>query len=354
MPVVLENVRSHVSLDDWLVRLTRCVREANVDDAVAGMLPSHPGANLPPRRLVDMLRRQFAQEEEGPYSPGWRFAGAIARQAGSDCGVISRAAEQYITRTRYLFPILERFGHSVTCVARGRPIVLFLRDALAVWPALAAHRPPGGVRFLAYTRRHHERGMPPRLVQPNGDGDARIIECPELQGSLLIDIGIWGSLALRLLRDGHCTCQTAVLFLGTRNPLVEGWANARMTPHLLDGAAVDPRDVVRLVDTVESLLKPFTFDCAGEPSETLIRLADPISLACSAAFAWSLHDYAVRHAADNGGQPEWFDLFTGAKDDPRAWCVREDLPKSQDGPQLLRDWTFGPLPPRDTCCGFSL
>jgi hypothetical protein len=340
-----------------LLRLRGAFALESVDDVLDFVGDIHVEAYANPARFVDEFRRTLSEEEEGVYCPGWDFADRIGLLNSENSRVFLReCVETYLDQTEYLLPIMDAFGRTVACVAQGRPISLFLRDAIAVWPTLvtAAQRAES-IQFIAYSRNDARQQLLPRGISFSGSGSVSGIDVEHLNESLLVDVGIWGSLILKMLETGFCKESTPVLFLGTRNPNIEGWANAHVTPRVLKGDSVDLLDIMRLVDTVESLLKPFTIISAYDSNDILARLTDPISFACSTAFLWSLYQYGLKQSQMIVRPTvDWIDEFSIGKSAPNAWCVRADLPKSTNGPQLLRDWTFGPLPPRGQCCGYSL
>ena len=348
-------------LGDELGRIRDSLDRPELNDLVLDCQDWHPDARLEPTRLLELFRRSLQRERESRQSPGWKFLHDVLTPAaagpGADSTKLLRTAVRiYLERTAYLSPILTAFTCDLHRLAtsfggQGVEIYLLLRDALAFWPGLIG---AGRVHFLVYSRDHQDAGVRPGVVLDHGNGDYRFNSMADLSGALLVDAGLWGSLIRQLLVDGYWRDDTSVLFLGSRNPMIEGWANTRLTSHLYDGEdePSDPFDVVRLVDSVESLLKPFVFLRRKHSCPPRIRLTDPISFACASAFLWALH----QHLPPAQARPEWSSSFRAIRRDPTnpAWIIRRAAPNSQDGRQLLAGWSYGPLPPRDALCGFPL
>jgi hypothetical protein len=295
---------------------------------------------------LERFRRRQEDEAEYAWSPVSEFIADLPRGCGRSTSddVAFIAAERYVERTRYLLPILDDFSRDCLRWTDGR-VWLFLRDGLAFWPSLWARAAiePG---FVAYARCHREVGSPPVFIADRETS-------PDLNRDLLADVGLWGTLILDMVQHGWSSKSAPVLFLASRNPHIEGWANSLLGARVLAGQQHDLVDIVRLADTVESLIKPFTF--APQAGPGLVRPADRVSLACAAALAWTLHDFTRRRiAAGDHERCDWIGQFRRGYDDPAAWCVRGVTPKSSDGEQLLREWDCGPLPPRNKFCGFAL
>jgi hypothetical protein len=141
-----------------------------------------------------------------------------------------------------------------------------------------------------------------------------------------------------------------VLFLGSRNPHIAGWLNVRLSPYLL-GRPESGRIIIRLVDTVEALLKPLrpATESAPEPRE-----ADLLSCCCFAAFARASFRFSRRRGRKPVPIRECLAALRAADRDPEAWFLPGEVPKWPGAEEFLARWSAGPLPPMDRLCGAAL
>jgi hypothetical protein len=310
-----------------------------------GRLVRSDGSPLAAHEVIANCRESLALEEEEASLPAQRLLDPLC--AVEDAGqLLAAAAGRYVRATRFLLPWLHGFACAVADCAKGRPVFLFLRDGLAFWPALRALSQP--TRFLFHTRARQRAGEPP-LVQ-RGHGGFRAATRADLEGALLVDAGLYGRLLEQMIRTGLCGGKPAVLFLGSRNPHIAGWLNVRLGPYLL-GLPEHGRIIIRLVDTVEALLKPLrpTTEGAFQPRE-----ADLLSCCCSAAFARASFRYSRRRGRKPAPIGACLTALRAAHQDPQAWLLSRAVPKWSGAEEFLARWSAGPLPPMDRLCGSAL
>jgi hypothetical protein len=301
------------------------------------------GGDAVPRR--DEALSVLSLEEEGEHAPAHALAHAWA-------GAPVQLARAYVRATEYLFPTLHTFSCSLQRLSDARsPIYLFMRDALAFWPCLRAIDAVGAeqVKLLFFSRRALQSGGSPVLLA-QGPGGALVEEdfrC--IEHGLLVDCGLYGSLVRGMIASGRCSRDVSVMFLGSRNPFVAGWFNMVLSARVLHGgAAVELHEIIYLVDTVESLLKPFRSRGSGP-----LERADAASFICSMAFLWALHQYALEHRT-----PPAIETCLGelrrARHGRGHWRVRWVVPRWAEAVDFLHTWDLGPIRPMNLFCGFDL
>lgn len=291
--------------------------------------------------LLAQTRVDLGEEEEGCCGPASRLLAELPDSAPTHA-LLSAAARRYLRATRYLLPWIHNFAWAVKHQARGNPVVLFLRDALAFWPSLVALHTPE-LHVACYSRRHRLAGVAPVIFRAGQEGAFQ--ESPlDLNDALLIDVGLYGSLIAALLQDGWCASRPSFLFFGSRNPCLTGWVNVRLGARTNAQGEVDRPDVIRLVDTIESLFKPFRA-CVPSPSDPAgLHPSGALARVCSAVFARACYRFSSRH---EGPVPfrSCLHALEQAKGTAGAWLLRRPVPKWAGAEAFLRGWTFGRLPP---------
>jgi hypothetical protein len=270
---------------------------------------------------------------------------------------LTAIANRYVRATSYLFPFLDAFTRAALRCAtnvEAKTVDLFLRDAIFCYPSLFAHERARPLRFVKYTRADRKSKSPPTVFGLNGNGIDIVNE--GFSGAFLVDVGLYGTLIASLIEDGHWQPDTSLLFMGSRNPWIAGWLNFEFGAHALRGADIDARDLVRLTDTVESLVKPFRMPLdeasAKRGPMPYFELAEPITLVCSLAFVSAMHMY-VR----NSPIASFEQCLTGleaAKADTSGWFLHPIIPPWDGGRDFARDWRHGPIQPMIHLWGYSM
>jgi hypothetical protein len=110
---------------------------------------------------------------------------------------------------------------------------------------------------------------------------------------------------------------------------------------------IDLLDSIRLVDTIESLLKP----CVLVANH--LRLTDPVSFVCAATFLWAQRQFSQEQQHRRTSQP--VDLSLDAvKTSGSAWFVANPAPRWEEAETFIRGWIYGPLCPMDRLCGLNV
>ncbi|HYO65951.1 MAG TPA: hypothetical protein VEU33_07710 [Archangium sp.] len=270
-------------------------------------------------------------------------------------GSLKEVAQTYIRSTRYLFPLLHAYACALAAFSQHEreslPIYLFMRDALVFWPTLRTLPTISEkqIRFIFYSRRDARAGrLPVEFSYEPGQG---LVEEPLhcIQRGLLADVGLYGSLLHTMFKSGTCARGISVLFLGSRNPFLAGWLNMVLSAALLRGdPSVDLHDTIRLVDTVESLLKPYRLSDEGA-----LELTQPLSFICSMAFLWALHRYSMGLKAPPS-LAHCARTFHRARKSPGYWLVDKAVPRWAEADRFIASWDLGPIAPMDMLSGFNL
>lgn len=236
--------------------------------------------------------------------------------------------DRYAESTRYLFPLLRDFARCVATVAHdlgSDAYLLFLRDGLIFWPALVndvgARVRDIPVRHVIYTRALRANHDPPLTVTSSGE----VRPLGRLDNSVLIDVGLYGTLIQSLHDDGYLESNNACLFLGSRNERIFGILNASEEA---GGLGLPLRDMMALVDTVECLLKPFQLvtTVSQEKSQVYLRRADPIAFLCAVRF---ITDFYAFCKADTPS-PRAHETVVG------SWYLQEPIPGWTEAAEFLK------------------
>jgi len=342
--------------------LTLPTTEAVVDRGIQ-YLERHGASICAPEEMsADTLAWLARDEEEVHLASLTRLYVSMMRaeMAGrkSPRSFLHGVAARYVRATEYLFPILHQFSATACHLTQmlDLPAYLFLRDALMFWPpALSLSNDGAPFHLLLYTRDQERTGAPPRVVDTSADS---LIELPaaDLSRALLVDAGLYGSLISSLISQGRCSPETAVLFLGSRNPFLAGWLNIHLTARMFAGTATDLSDVVCVVDTVESLFKPFRMPLTTEEKggQTTIELAEPVTMMCSLVFLWSLYQFSLTERLRSTSNVEHaLEGLARTKASLEPWFLFQPIPKWQAAHDFISTWRFGPLAPMHTICGFT-
>lgn len=334
-------------------RVLECALE---DLARVGRVPDSPSA------LRECALRWLAADAEEVHLQALtaRYDAMMADQLAR--GVTRRedfllgVARRYCDAAAYLMSLAYAFVASACHLAdrecEGR-IMLFLRDALCMWPVLRTGAlTRSGVDLLRYTRGDAQWHLPARVFREVETGRVEQVVVAGLDGHLLLDVGLYGTLVSGLIARARASSQARVMFMVSRNPCILGWANAHAASHILDGFEWDPVDLIRIGDTVESLFKPFRVP-AEAPTGDLVELADPVSYVCALMFAHR----TARHAERAARAPTFAEVAADvavarARDD--GWFLHREVPPWIGGPEFLRQWPHGPIPPMDRLSGYTL
>lgn len=303
--------------------------------------------------LSAQLRHTVRHEREGDATPLRDFPDLIDRAAGAPLDAcLTTVAQNYLHRTAYLRPFLHSFGHMSIRLMRAfghTTLANFLRDGLIFWPTqevLMASEARRALAFIWYSRQHADANVPPQVFRRHitGEFDTGALDVPH---SLLIDVGLYGTLLRHLLDQQRCAAAGSVLFFASRSPFIAGWLNLHTCAALLTAEGrVDGVDSIRLVDTLESLLKPCTL-VANQ-----LTLTDPVSFICATAFLWAQRRFAQAHQQDPTASCDMH--LESVKRSRTAWFVTNPAPCWEDAEAFIKSWNHGPLSPMDRLCGLHI
>jgi hypothetical protein len=257
-------------------------------------------------------------------------------------------ARRYCYHTAHLFPLLHEQASAAltTCKYSNRSrIRLFLRDALVFWPSLVALRPrifEIPLDFLVFTRSLKNNGHSPIVFSDEGDGVLRRSVEVAVPRTLILDVGLYGTLVKQLDGKGFFAGDGSVMFLGSRNPHIAGFLNQLRSHGESTETVMQQRDVIRYVDTVECLLKPFLLPASPCSNDVFVELGDGISFVCSVVFLWSLYHYSV--------QADKFDSAESAAEallpkllPENQWLLHEPIPAWTKAKDFLAGWSVRDL-----------
>lgn len=265
----------------------------------------------------------------------------IARLDGR--GFVLEVVRRYLKSVSYLYPLLSGFSYLTLKLANSldqRPLYLFLRDALVFWPALYSLREKMGdaqMNFMIYTRSLSKSGMPPLIHEEADRGKFRLARTSRIRG-MLVDVGLYGTLVMKLERDGYIGSGSSAYFLGSRNPNIAGFLNQILqqpdatTPHL-----ADPLEIVKAIDTIECLLKPFLINSLriNQRFTVLLGLCDFISFVCFCAFSRELFAFTQKRQLDDAGIRKDLDF---AEPGEGSWYLNNPIPAWTGAPGFLKRW----------------
>ncbi len=295
------------------------------------------------RAMLEKLKLENSDEEEDKNTPLVQF---INNPSISALPLfpreifLGRCADLYIESIKYLKPIIDAFAKSVSLTAKQSNfnyINLLLRDGLVFLPALLNRNATENLSMTLYSRKHQRAGLKPQGFTLNGEHIK-----PETPSNVLhVDVGLYGSLLSDLTQK---EVGNGAFFLGSRNPFIVGWLNTIISAQFLtENEAPDFNEVIKLVDTVESLLKPFriTLNTDGTP---VLNWSDPISLYCSLLFMWYL-----KQKKEEPINP--IQLHVRKKSD---WYVTTPVPRWQKADEFIKNWELGLVPPMNILSGLGL
>jgi hypothetical protein len=253
-------------------------------------------------------------------------------------------ARRYAEHTSHLFPLLHQHASATLTLcklANQSRIRLFMRDALIFWPSLLALRPRVleiPLDFLVFTRPLKEGGRNPLVFSEDGEGILTRSAQEHASRTLVLDVGLYGTLVEDLDGRGFFGGDGSVLFLGSRNPHIAGFLNELRLAEAPAPALFAQRDVVRYVDTVECLLKPFLFISCPDSDMMFLEMGDGISFVCSAVFLWSLHRYSQEEEDPGSLSP-----MTGALSSngtlEKGWLLSEPIPPWSKAKDFVAAWS---------------
>lgn len=344
------------TMPNLLQHLARQMRATELPAVVEQAMHYHgrfTGQPLDGSLWSTQLRHTVAREREGAATPLHDFPCLIDRTAGAPVSQrLTAIAQAYLERTAYLQPFLHHFGAMAVRLMRAFSHTIlanFLRDGFIFWPTQEVLLDPAAdenLAFLWYSRQHVAHNLPCEIFQHQGTEVFKA--CPlDVTRTLLVDVGLYGTLLRHMLDHQRCATSVSVLFFASRSPFIAGWLNMRTCAAWLTTAGqVDSRDSIRLVDTLESLLKPCVL--VGEQ----LSLTDPVSFVCATAFLWSQRRFSQAHAADPALP---LDLSLEAVQRSRtAWFVTDPVPCWDQAETFIKSWNHGPLAPMDRLCGLHL
>ncbi|UCG88764.1 MAG: hypothetical protein JSW71_09600 [Gemmatimonadota bacterium] len=359
-PASVAPYRSRIeALDSALPRLVscfhRCLGMPDLEGVVDLCLEelNLSSDQLSPAALLGGLYRNLLQEDD---AEGYVVITALFARL-QDRGLVELSAREflletarrYAAHTSYLFPVLhEQAAAALTMsrVSNRSRIRLFLRDALVFWPSLQALRPrifEIPLDFLVYTRPLKESGGYPLVFSEESEGMVKpgALEC--LPRSLVLDVGLYGTLVKDLDRKGFFGGDGSVMFFGSRNPHILGFLNELRLRGDSGGRVVQQRDVVRYVDTVECLLKPFLFAPCPDSNRVFLELGDGISFVCSAVFLWSLYRYSIE--VDNSESNHMTEKMFLPNSNSRnnRWLLPVPIPAWSKAKEFLSTWSSDDL-----------
>lgn len=290
-------------------------------------------------QLASGLFTTIALEKEGGAVPLTPILDALKRGEGHSYKVrLLMASEAYVESTQYLFPMIFGFVNEAVrlCLSdnRSRRPLLFLRDGLIFWPAFLAAETP--VDFLLYSRLHADRKTVPHLYRPNSNCIEKLPVAQMWRAPQVIDVGLYGTLVGKLL-DTEVSRELGAFFFASRSPFISGWLN---TLFVSSSRAFDSTDIIRLADTMESLLKPFQI-IETEKGLQIVP-SDILSFCSSVLCLWSLYQFRLNGPSCDDGLT--FQSIENAKKKP-SWFVKHPVPKWAGADQFLRSWRHGSLYP---------
>ncbi len=308
-----------------------------------------------PGALLSLLYRNLSREDD---AEGYVVSSALFAQIQDHrvaCLPTRRflveIVRRYLDSTSYLLPVLHGFAEDALaagCKGKVDSMMLFLRDALLFWPALRAlqrGKNPIPLNFLVYTRPLRDRGESPLLFHEYRNGQIRLTRTLALGQTLILDVGLYGTLIADLYQKGHFSAVNTVFFFGSRNPHLPGFLNQCLETRIQAQKYADPLTVVRYVDTVECLLKPFQLPM-GTDGRVKIELGDPISLICSAAFMWALGRYSkeiLGRQRKNGTAPKWDVPVPSA----HSWYLPKPIPTWSKAREFVESWSVENITPAE-------
>jgi hypothetical protein len=301
-------------------------------------------------------------EEEFPSNPITQLLSGRAERDSEFSleSFLASVSERYLKATEYLFPLFHCFSNSILSLSRSErkhdPIVLFLRDCLVFWPSLLAagsESSKSSIQLMAYGRWHRRLGAAPEIYEEDGKTSATYKMAQTLSRGLLVDAGMYGSLIQNLMESRYCSKDCAAMFLGSRNPFITGWLNSILSSEILRGRGNGEllSDIIWIVDTVESLLKPFYFGSDGRA-----HVANPISFVCSVLQLQAMYEFS-REIREKNKTICPIDSIHKAhlhRESGDAWSVLRVVPRWSEADQFIQNWKLGPLFPMDQYSGLAL
>jgi len=305
-----------------------------------------------PAALLMALYRQLLKEDD---VEGYIVTTALfARLHDTELADLStrdfliETARRYCNHTAHLFPLLHEQASAAltTCKYSNRSrIRLFLRDALFFWPSLLALRPrifEVPLDFLVFTRSLKNNGHSPIVFSDEGEGILRRSVQVAVPRTLMLDVGLYGTLVKQLDGKGFFAGDGSVMFLGSRNPHIAGFLNQLRPRGAPRGATMQQRDVVRYVDTVECLLKPFLLPGSPCSNDVFVELGDGISFVCSVVFLWSLYHYSLEANTFDSAQSAAEALLPRLPAESQ-WLLEDPIPAWTKAKDFLAGWSVRDL-----------
>jgi hypothetical protein len=192
--------------------------------------------------------------------------------------------------------------------------------------------------FLVFTRSLKKNGHRPIVFSEESDGGLRRRELVNVPRTLVLDVGLYGTLIKELDGNGFFAGDGSVLFLGSRNPHIPGFLNELRCVNGPAGAVVQQRDVIRYVDTVECLLKPFLLLTAPKSDLVFVEQGDGISFVCSVVFLWSLYHYSLEVVRLGTPRSAGEVLLPNIPLASR-WLLHEPIPSWTKAQEFLSNWS---------------
>lgn len=344
---------------DHLARQMQCGDLPSLVEASLAYYTQYQQEPLDSAAFGAQLAQTISQEREGAFAPVCDFIDTVKQACSASMPTrLTTIAQEYLARTQYLQPYLHGFSEMsirLLCSSGRSQLANFLRDGLIFWPGqevLLGQQATGRIAFVLYSRLHVEHNLPVRVFQRTVDGDFVEVSVDFTQ-SLLVDVGLYGTLLSRMLNQHLCQRSTGVVFFASRSPFITGWCNLLTCAAMIaSDLQVDRLDIIRLADTVESLLKPFVLlpTC---PHQWEITLTDPVSFVCATAFLWAQRRFSLDQKQQRAIRPLELSL-EAVKASHTAWFIKNPVPPSEEAEAFFKSWHHGPLFPMDQICGFSL
>jgi hypothetical protein len=160
---------------------------------------------------------------------------------------------------------------------------------------------------------------------------------------LILDVGLYGTLISDLYQKGHFTAVNSVFFFGSRNPYLPGFLNLHAMERERGQREVDPHVVVRYVDTIECLLKPFQLH-TGKDGSVKMEMGDPISLICSVAFLWALGRYSCSVREQQRKKGTVWDCCI-PNPSANSWYLPRPIPSWSKAKKFIEEWSVEKITP---------
>lgn len=361
-------LNSPFCVSKYLTFLPQLFSSPSLSEAIEvsiGFYESNTSANLlnfatPARSLLETM----TFEREVNHIAVKRLIESIASGSRSSSkSTIKELVINYIDSTKYLLPLFHAFSqsvHSIEALSHQKLYpCLVLRDALVFLPSLSTLNTSDGspINFLLYSRTHAECGVVPRLFSIDGSENCTD-QKSKSENTLLIDVGLYGSLVDSLISKGWSKTELSAFFFASRTPFISGWINSIVGNSVFQSKnSLELLDIIRLADSIESLLKPFVVlppSIEAKVSVPTEVFSDPSSFVCSTVLLWAAYQYSLQVKCTNPSTQAILAPLLRAKQDDTSWFIRNPIIRWSNADAFISKWKHGPLFPMSHLCGFKV